>query len=161
MLIKFVVHWAVQERMAQTVWGCAGARWGALAGRVGWPRSGEGVGSPHACMHLPDCGCNDMRRRASSHPLLPPPRPVPWLAQTFPAHLLAPQHPQTEDYWGNVNPIGERSCYDEGKRAAECLTMDYHREHGLEVGGGGRGLEVGGGSAGRRWVVVAAWTGGG
>lgn len=43
------------------------------------------------------------------------------------------QHPQTEDYWGNVNPIGERSCYDEGKRAAECITMDYHREHGLEV----------------------------
>ena len=43
------------------------------------------------------------------------------------------QHPQTEGYWGNVNPIGERSCYDEGKRAAECLTMDYHREHGLEV----------------------------
>lgn len=43
------------------------------------------------------------------------------------------QHPQTESYWGNVNPIGERSCYDEGKRAAECLTMDYHREHGLEV----------------------------
>jgi len=41
------------------------------------------------------------------------------------------QHPQTEEYWGNVNPIGERSCYDEGKRAAECLTMDYHREHGL------------------------------
>lgn len=43
------------------------------------------------------------------------------------------EHPQTEGYWGNVNPIGERSCYDEGKRAAECLTMDYHREHGLEV----------------------------
>ena len=43
------------------------------------------------------------------------------------------QHPQTEDYWGNVNPIGERSCYDEGKRAAECLTMDYHREHAQEV----------------------------
>lgn len=43
------------------------------------------------------------------------------------------EHPQTENYWGNVNPIGERSCYDEGKRAAECLTMDYHREHGLEV----------------------------
>lgn len=42
---------------------------------------------------------------------------------------------QTEEYWGNVNPIGERSCYDEGKRAAECLTMDYHREHGQEVGG--------------------------
>ncbi|GBF94926.1 UDP-glucuronic acid decarboxylase [Raphidocelis subcapitata] len=43
------------------------------------------------------------------------------------------EHPQTEGYWGNVNPIGERSCYDEGKRAAECLTMDYHREHALEV----------------------------
>lgn len=43
------------------------------------------------------------------------------------------EHPQTEAYWGNVNPIGERSCYDEGKRAAECLTMDYHREHNLEV----------------------------
>jgi UDP-glucuronate decarboxylase len=43
------------------------------------------------------------------------------------------EHPQTESYWGNVNPIGERSCYDEGKRAAETLTMDYHREHGLEV----------------------------
>lgn len=43
------------------------------------------------------------------------------------------QHPQLEEYWGNVNPIGERSCYDEGKRAAECITMDYHREHGLEV----------------------------
>jgi UDP-glucuronate decarboxylase len=43
------------------------------------------------------------------------------------------EHPQTETYWGNVNCIGERSCYDEGKRAAECLTMDYHREHGLEV----------------------------
>jgi len=45
-----------------------------------------------------------------------------------------PMHSQTEEYWGNVNPIGERSCYDEGKRAAECLTMDYHREHGQEVG---------------------------
>ena len=43
------------------------------------------------------------------------------------------EHPQTEAYWGNVNPIGERSCYDEGKRAAECLTFDYRREHGLEV----------------------------
>ncbi|KAK9799841.1 hypothetical protein WJX73_008213 [Symbiochloris irregularis] len=43
------------------------------------------------------------------------------------------QHPQTEDYWGNVNPIGERSCYDEGKRAAECLAFDYVREHNLEV----------------------------
>lgn len=43
------------------------------------------------------------------------------------------EHPQRETYWGNVNPIGERSCYDEGKRAAETLTMDYNREHGLEV----------------------------
>lgn len=43
------------------------------------------------------------------------------------------EHPQTESYWGNVNPIGERSCYDEGKRAAECLTFDYLREHNLEV----------------------------
>ena len=43
------------------------------------------------------------------------------------------QHPQTEEYWGNVNPIGERSCYDEGKRCAETLAFDYKREHGLEV----------------------------
>jgi UDP-glucuronate decarboxylase len=42
-------------------------------------------------------------------------------------------HPQKEEYWGNVNPIGERSCYDEGKRCAETLTFDYHREHGVEV----------------------------
>lgn len=42
-------------------------------------------------------------------------------------------HPQTEDYWGNVNPIGPRSCYDEGKRCAETLFFDYHRQHGLEV----------------------------
>ncbi len=42
-------------------------------------------------------------------------------------------HPQTEDYWGNVNPIGPRSCYDEGKRAAETLFFDYHRQHGLSV----------------------------
>ncbi|MCI4643304.1 MAG: SDR family oxidoreductase [Hyphomonadaceae bacterium] len=42
-------------------------------------------------------------------------------------------HPQTESYWGNVNPIGLRSCYDEGKRAAETLFFDYHRQHGLEI----------------------------
>ena len=42
-------------------------------------------------------------------------------------------HPQTEDYWGNVNPIGPRSCYDEGKRAAETLFFDYHRQHALPV----------------------------
>ncbi|HBN76025.1 MAG TPA: NAD-dependent dehydratase [Planctomycetaceae bacterium] len=42
-------------------------------------------------------------------------------------------HPQTEDYWGNVNPIGPRSCYDEGKRVAESLCMNYHLAHKLEV----------------------------
>jgi UDP-glucuronate decarboxylase len=42
-------------------------------------------------------------------------------------------HPQTEDYWGNVNPIGPRSCYDEGKRCAETLFFDYYRQHGLEI----------------------------
>jgi UDP-glucuronate decarboxylase len=43
------------------------------------------------------------------------------------------QHPQTETYWGNVNPIGVRSCYDEGKRCAETLFFDYHRQHNLEI----------------------------
>ncbi|KAK8470887.1 hypothetical protein PHAVU_003G096800 [Phaseolus vulgaris] len=43
------------------------------------------------------------------------------------------QHPQVETYWGNVNPIGVRSCYDEGKRTAETLAMDYHRGAGIEV----------------------------
>jgi UDP-glucuronate decarboxylase len=42
-------------------------------------------------------------------------------------------HPQTEDYWGNVNPIGPRSCYDEGKRCAETLCFDYRRQHGVQV----------------------------
>lgn len=42
-------------------------------------------------------------------------------------------HPQPEGYWGNVNPIGIRSCYDEGKRCAETLFFDYHRQHGLDV----------------------------
>jgi len=42
-------------------------------------------------------------------------------------------HPQPESYWGNVNPIGVRSCYDEGKRCAETLFFDYHRQHGLEI----------------------------
>jgi len=42
-------------------------------------------------------------------------------------------HPQTEEYWGRVNPIGPRSCYDEGKRAAECLMMDYHRQNNVKV----------------------------
>ena len=43
------------------------------------------------------------------------------------------EHPQTESYWGNVNPIGLRSCYDEGKRAAETLMMDYHRQNGVDT----------------------------
>jgi UDP-glucuronate decarboxylase len=42
-------------------------------------------------------------------------------------------HPQREEYWGNVNPIGVRSCYDEGKRVAETLMMDYHRQNGVDI----------------------------
>jgi UDP-glucuronate decarboxylase len=43
------------------------------------------------------------------------------------------EHPQKESYWGNVNPIGIRSCYDEGKRVAETLMFDYHRQHGVDI----------------------------
>ena len=43
------------------------------------------------------------------------------------------EHPQRESYWGNVNPIGIRSCYDEGKRCAETLLMDYHRQHKVDI----------------------------
>ena len=43
------------------------------------------------------------------------------------------EHPQKETYWGNVNPIGIRACYDEGKRAAECLFFDYHRQHDVDI----------------------------
>lgn len=43
------------------------------------------------------------------------------------------QHPQTEEYWGNVNPIGPRSCYDEGKRCAETLFFDYHRQNNVNI----------------------------
>ena len=43
------------------------------------------------------------------------------------------EHPQREEHWGNVNPIGPRSCYDEGKRCAESLFMDYHRKHGTRI----------------------------
>jgi UDP-glucuronate decarboxylase len=43
------------------------------------------------------------------------------------------QHPQKEDYWGHVNPIGPRACYDEGKRCAETLFFDYHRQHGVDI----------------------------
>jgi UDP-glucuronate decarboxylase len=42
-------------------------------------------------------------------------------------------HPQAESYWGHVNPVGLRSCYDEGKRCAETLCTDYHRQHGVDV----------------------------
>ena len=42
-------------------------------------------------------------------------------------------HPQSEDYWGNVNPLGRRACYDEGKRCAETLFFDYHRQHGIQI----------------------------
>ena len=42
-------------------------------------------------------------------------------------------HPQREDYWGNVNPIGPRACYDEGKRVAETLCFDYHRQNGVDI----------------------------
>ena len=42
-------------------------------------------------------------------------------------------HPQREDYWGNVNPVGPRSCYDEGKRCAETLFFDYYRQHNLDI----------------------------
>ena len=42
-------------------------------------------------------------------------------------------HPQTEDYWGNVNPIGERSCYDEGKRVAETLFVNYYKQNGVRI----------------------------
>jgi UDP-glucuronate decarboxylase len=42
-------------------------------------------------------------------------------------------HPQPESYWGNVNPVGERSCYDEGKRVAETLFYDYHRQNGVDI----------------------------
>lgn len=43
------------------------------------------------------------------------------------------QHPQQEEYWGNVNPIGPRACYDEGKRCAETLCFDYHRQHNVDI----------------------------
>lgn len=43
------------------------------------------------------------------------------------------EHPQRESYWGHVNPVGQRSCYDEGKRVAETLMMDYHRQNGVDI----------------------------
>ena len=55
------------------------------------------------------------------------------LASTSEVYGDPEMHPQKEDYWGHVNPIGIRSCYDEGKRIAETLVMDYHRSHDLQV----------------------------
>ena len=55
------------------------------------------------------------------------------LASTSEVYGDPQEHPQTESYWGNVNPIGVRSCYDEGKRVAECLMMDYHRQNNVDV----------------------------
>ncbi len=55
------------------------------------------------------------------------------LASTSEVYGNPSEHPQTESYWGNVNPIGIRSCYDEGKRVAETLAMDYHRQNGVDV----------------------------
>lgn len=55
------------------------------------------------------------------------------LASTSEVYGNPTLHPQREDYWGNVNPIGLRSCYDEGKRVAETLMMDYHRQNGVDI----------------------------
>lgn len=55
------------------------------------------------------------------------------LASTSEVYGDPNEHPQKETYWGNVNPIGPRSCYDEGKRVAEALCMDYHRQSRLEI----------------------------
>ena len=55
------------------------------------------------------------------------------LASTSEIYGDPPVHPQTEDYWGNVNTLGPRGCYDEAKRFAEALTMAYHREHGVDT----------------------------
>ncbi len=54
-------------------------------------------------------------------------------ASTSEVYGMPQVHPQPEDYWGHVNPIGPRACYDEGKRAAETLFFDYHRQHGLDI----------------------------
>jgi UDP-glucuronate decarboxylase len=54
-------------------------------------------------------------------------------ASTSEVYGCPEKHPQNEDYWGNVNPIGVRACYDEGKRAAETLCMDYRRKHGTDA----------------------------
>ncbi|MBM3794939.1 MAG: SDR family oxidoreductase [Acidobacteria bacterium] len=55
------------------------------------------------------------------------------IASTSEAYGDPLEHPQTETYWGNVNPVGPRSCYDESKRFAEAITMAYHRKHGVRT----------------------------
>jgi UDP-glucuronate decarboxylase len=55
------------------------------------------------------------------------------LASTSEVYGDPAEHPQRESYWGNVNPVGIRSCYDEGKRVSETFTMDYHRQNGVDV----------------------------
>ena len=55
------------------------------------------------------------------------------LASTSEVYGNPLEHPQKESYWGNVNPIGPRSCYDEGKRVAETLMMDYHRQNNVDI----------------------------
>jgi UDP-glucuronate decarboxylase len=55
------------------------------------------------------------------------------LASTSEVYGDPQEHPQKESYWGHVNPIGVRSCYDEGKRVAECLMMDYHRQNNVDI----------------------------
>ncbi len=56
-----------------------------------------------------------------------------FLASTSEVYGDPAVHPQSESYWGNVNPIGRRSCYDEGKRCAETLFFDYHRQNGVDI----------------------------
>ena len=56
-----------------------------------------------------------------------------FLASTSEVYGDPAVHPQSESYWGNVNPIGQRSCYDEGKRCAETLFFDYHRQNGVDI----------------------------
>src|SRR5690242_19282967 len=55
------------------------------------------------------------------------------LTSTSEVYGDASVHPQNEEYWGNVNPIGPRACYDEGKRVAETLFFDYFRQHRLDI----------------------------
>ena len=64
-------------------------------------------------------------------------------------------HPQPEEYWGNVNPIGPRACYDEGKRCAETLFFDYHRQHRLRDQGGAHLQHL---RAAHACPMTAAWS---